>query len=46
MLDASLRAAKAVGYHTAETIEYLLDSSGNFYFLEMNSRLQVEHPKT
>ncbi|MHB1453161.1 MAG: acetyl-CoA carboxylase biotin carboxylase subunit [Saccharofermentanales bacterium] len=46
MIEVSTLAAKAVNYSNAGTIEYLYTSDGNFYFMEMNTRLQVEHPVT
>ena len=46
MGDMAVRAAKAVGYENAGTIEFLLDKNKDFYFMEMNTRIQVEHPVT
>ncbi len=44
LMEAGAKAAKAVGYENAGTIEFLMDKNENFYFMEMNTRLQVEHP--
>ena len=44
--DTAVRAAKAVDYVSAGTVEFLLDKNGDFYFMEMNTRIQVEHPVT
>jgi acetyl-CoA carboxylase biotin carboxylase subunit len=43
MMDDAVKAARAVGYTSAGTIEFLLDRNGNYYFMEMNTRVQVEH---
>ena len=46
MGELAVRAAKAVNYHTVGTVEFLLSEDGSFYFIEMNTRIQVEHPVT
>jgi acetyl-CoA carboxylase biotin carboxylase subunit len=46
MGEAAIKAAKAIGYKNAGTIEFLLDKHGEYYFIEMNTRIQVEHPIT
>jgi acetyl-CoA carboxylase biotin carboxylase subunit len=46
MGDMAVRFAKSIGYYSAGTIEFILDEDGSYYFMEMNTRIQVEHPVT
>lgn len=46
MTERAVKLAKHVGYSNAGTVEFLADSKGNFYFIEVNARLQVEHTVT
>ena len=46
MTSASVKAIEAIGYTNVGTMEFLLDTDNSFYFMEMNTRLQVEHPVT
>ena len=44
MCEAAVRLCKTAGYHSAGTVEFIVDQEGNFYFIEVNARIQVEHP--
>ncbi len=46
MGDCAVKAVKSIGYQSVGTVEFLLDGEGNYYFIEMNTRIQVEHPVT
>jgi len=46
LMESALRAAQSIGYQSAGTIEFLMDKNKNYYFMEMNTRIQVEHPVT
>lgn len=46
MCEAAVRLAKTAGYHSTGTVEFIVDPDGNFFFIELNSRIQVEHPVT
>jgi len=46
MGDMAVRFAKSIGYYSAGTIEFIMDEDGSYYFMEMNTRIQVEHPVT